>query len=159
MTRTIHIETTLPAGADRVWSAMKNPSTMLYVLRGIAGFPALAGRTDPIEEGEKGRGWLLAFHVLPLSRHTIEVLSVDQSTRSIRTHEYGGVLRRWDHTLHVEALGDDRSVYSDTVEIDAGPLTNAVARLAESIYRYRQRRWHRLVNKHLRPEGPGYRLT
>lgn len=138
---------------------MKQPSTMLYVLRGIAGFPALSGRTDPIQPGEKGRGWLMAFHVVPLSRHTIEVLSVSEATKTIQTHEHGGILKRWDHTLRVEPVADGECVYSDTVEIDAGSMTNAVARLAEAIYRYRQRRWQKLVRKHLLPEGPSYRLT
>jgi len=158
MTKTIHVETMLPTSADRVWSAMKQPATMLYVLRGIAGFPALNGRPDPVEEGEKGSGWLMAFHVIPSSRHTIEVLRVDEENKTIQTHEYGGVLKRWDHTLHVESVSENQSRYSDTVEIDARALTGFVARLAQSIYRYRQRRWHKLVNKHLLPEGRSYRL-
>lgn len=137
---------------------MKYPSTMLYVLRGIAGFPALNGRTDPIQQGEKGRGWLTAFHVIPLYRHTIEVLEVDEAAMTIRTHERGGIVKRWDHVLRVEPVSARQCRYSDTVEIDAAALTDVVARLAQAIYRYRQRRWHKLVDRHLRPEGPRYRV-
>jgi hypothetical protein len=157
MTSTVNVETVLPTDTDRVWSALKHPASFLYVVRGLFGMPALAGRTDPIRAGEAGTGWLLAFHVLPLHRHTIEVLSVDDGTRTIRTHEHGGVLRRWDHTLHVSPVpvpggsGGPRCRYRDTVTIDAGPLTAIVATLAVGIYRYRHRRWHRLVRKHLLP--------
>ncbi len=158
MARTVHVETVLDTAAERVWSAMKQPATMLYVLKGIAGFPALNGRTDPIQEGEKGRGWLTAFQVIPLYRHTIEVLRVDDTAMAISTHEHGGVVKRWDHVLRVEPISARQCRYSDTVEIDAGPLTDMIARLAESIYRYRQRRWHKLVDRHLRPEGPVYRF-
>jgi hypothetical protein len=89
--------------------------------------------------------------VVPAYRHTIEVVAVDEEERTIRTHEHGGVLRRWDHVLHTEPLGGDeaRCHYSDTVTIDAGRLTAVVAALAVGIYRYRQRRWHRLVRKNL----------
>lgn len=39
--------------------------------------------------------------------------------------------------------------YTDTVDIDAGPLTGVVARAAVWIYRYRQARWRRLARRHL----------
>jgi hypothetical protein len=144
MVRTIHVETRLPTSADRVWSALQQPASFLYVCRGLFGIPALAGRTDPVRVGTF---WLVAFHVVPAYRHTLEILSVDGDTRTIRTHEHGGVLRRWDHVLHAEPDGDDRCVYSDTVTIDAGRLTPVVAALAVGIYRYRQRRWHKLVRR------------
>jgi hypothetical protein len=151
MSRTIHVETELPTAADRVWSAMQYPGTFLYVARGLFGMPAIAGRTEPFVAGESGSGWLFAFHVIPAYRHHIEVLDVDPTTRTVRTHEHGGTLRRWDHVLHVEPITDDTCRYSDTVTIDAGALTRAVAALGVAIFRYRQRRWHRLVRKHLMP--------
>ncbi|OFB37547.1 hypothetical protein BA059_18645 [Mycolicibacterium sp. (ex Dasyatis americana)] len=145
----IHAETILPADTGRVWQAMQQVPTFLYVCRGLFGVPALAGRTEKFEAGERGTGWLMAFHVIPAYRHTIEVLDVDDTTRTIRTHEYGGVLRTWDHTLHVEPVTDRSCRYSDTVEIDAGRLTPAVAVLARGIYAYRHRRWRKLVDKHM----------
>ena len=78
--RTIHVETELPTRAERVWAAMKHPASFLYVTRGLVGFPALAGRTDPIRPGEAGTGWVLAFNLIPAYRHTIEVLDVDEHT-------------------------------------------------------------------------------
>jgi hypothetical protein len=68
----------------------------------------------------------------------------------------GGVLRVWNHTLHVEPLTGRSCRYSDTVEIEAGLFTPVVVKVSRWIYRYRQRRWHKLVRKHLLPEGPRY---
>lgn len=147
--RTILIETELPTGADRVWEAMKHPASFLYVTRGLVGFPALAGRTDPMRAGEVGTGWVFAFNLVPVHRHTIEILEIDEHHRSIRSHEYGGAITRWDHVLHVEPISERSCRYRDTVEIDAGPLTPLVFVVATILYRYRQRRWHRLVRKHL----------
>ncbi|KQH77927.1 hypothetical protein AO501_00700 [Mycobacterium gordonae] len=145
--RTVHVETTLPTSAERVWSAMLSPATFLYVCRGLLGFPALAGRTESLRPGERGTGWLMAFHLIPAYRHTIEVTGVDEATGTIRTKEHGGVLKAWNHTLHVEALQANSCRYSDTVDIDAGVLTGAVAAIANGIYRYRQWRWRKLVRR------------
>lgn len=154
--KTVHVQTELPTSADRVWQAMQHTASFLYVTRGLFGFPALVGRTDPIREGECGTGWLMLAHLVPLSRHTIHVVEVDRATRTVRSHEHGGFLRAWNHTLHVEPTGEKTCRYSDTVEVDAGPLTGLVALAAAGIYRYRQRRWHKLVHRHLLPTGPRY---
>lgn len=149
--RTIHVETRLPTDAERVWSAMLHPAAFLYVMRGVFGVPALAGRTALIRQGERASGWLMLFHLIPVSRHTIHVVEVDEATRTLRTREHGGPLTMWNHTLHVEPAGPGHCRYSDTVEIEAGRLTGAAAVVAVWLYRYRQRRWHKLVHKHLRP--------
>jgi hypothetical protein len=156
MTTSITVSTELPATADRVWGAMKHPASFLYVCRGLLGWPALTGRTEPMREGESGSGWLFFFHVIPAHRHHIHVRRVDDVARTIETDERGGVIRSWHHTLHVEPLDERSSRYSDTIDIDAGRFTGAVAQLAHGIYRYRQRRWRRLARKHLhaQPDAP-----
>ncbi|HEX4247611.1 MAG TPA: hypothetical protein VH008_07070 [Pseudonocardia sp.] len=155
--RTIRIETELPTGADRVFDALRHPASFNYVTRGVIGFPALAGRTEPYRDGERGRGWMLLFHVIPVHRHTIELVELDAASRTLRSREHGGLLRTWNHTLHVEPSSPDRCRYSDTVQLDAGPLTGPVAAFGVWFYGYRQRRWLRLVRKHLLPEGTSYR--
>lgn len=147
--QTIHVETELEAQADRVWAAMQHPTTFQYVCRGLIGIPRLSGRSEHFRQGESGTGWLFLFHVIPLSKHTILLERVDDSARTMRSREHGGMLKVWNHTLHVEPLADGRSRYSDTVEIDAGGLTAAVARVSVGIYRYRQRRWRKLARRHL----------
>ncbi len=147
--RTVHVETILPTDADRVWSAMLSPATFLYVCKGLLGFPALAGRTESMRRGDGGSGWLFAFHLIPAYRHTIEVVDVDEASGTIRTREHGGLLKAWNHTLRVEPLDQASCRYSDTVDIDAGIATAVVATVATGIYRYRQRRWRKLVRRHM----------
>lgn len=152
--RTVHVETVLPTSADRVWLAMLSPATFLYVCKGLFGFPSLAGRTEALRLGESGTGWLLAFHVIPAYRHTINVVEVDEATGTIRTQEHGGPLKAWNHTLHVEPIDAHSCRYSDTVDIDAGRMTGVVVAVANGIYRYRQRRWRKLVRRHMSPVTP-----
>ena len=150
--KTVHIETTLPTDADRVWRAMQHPSSLVYVLRGLLSFPPVAGRTEPIRDGELSTGRLRLFHLIPLWRHNIHV-RVDAADRSLHSTEHGGVFKVWNHTLHVEPAGEQRCRYSDTVEFDAGRFDAVAAVMVTWFYRYRQRRWHKLVRNHLMPEG------
>ena len=154
--RTVHVETVLPTDADRVWPAMLSPVTFLYVCKGLFGVPALSGRSESLRLGERGTGWLFAFHLIPAYRHTIEIAEVDEAGKTVRTHEHGGILKAWNHTLHVEPIDEHSSRYSDTVDIDAGVATVFVAAVARGIYRYRQRRWRKLVRRHMMPQGPSY---
>lgn len=147
--KTIQVESEFDAPAERVWEAVKSPVTFVYVVRGLFGVPLLAGRSAPVVAGEAGTGWLFLFHVIPFSRHTIKITDVDEGAMTMRTNEHGGIVRAWNHTLQVEALPDSRCRYRDTVDIDAGPFTGTVASAAVRIYRYRHRRWQRLVRKHL----------
>ncbi|WP_109523537.1 MULTISPECIES: hypothetical protein [Nocardia] len=154
--RTIRVQTELPTDADRVWQAMRSPATFLYLCRGLFGVPALAGRVEPFRVGERGTAWLFAFHIIPAYRHTIGIVDIDDATTTIRTNEHGGIIRTWNHTLHVERLGPDLCRYTDTVEIDAGFATPVVTLAAVGIFRYRQRRWRKLVDQHLLRQGPAY---
>jgi len=157
--KTVYIESELSADIDRVWHDMQLPATFLYLCRGLFGVPALVGRTDRLRAGERGTGWLMAFHAFPAYRHTIEVLSVDEATHTIRTHEYGGRIRSWNHTLHAEAVGPGRCRYSDTIEIDAGWFTDLVALGAAGIFRYRHRRWHKLIRTQTTRQTPKTRAA
>ena len=156
---TIHLDTILDAPAENVWGAMKHPASFLYVTRGLIGVPALTGRTEAFVEGEAGAGWLFLFHWIPIHRHAIELVEVNDDSMTLRSRERGGVLRRWDHTLHVEAVDAERSRYRDTVVIAAGAFTPLVARIATWLYTYRHRRWRKLARKHLSAVGPTYRVA
>jgi hypothetical protein len=144
-------KTELSAPAARVWQAMLQPSTMLYVLKGLFSFPALKGRIDPITERETGSGWTLLFHAIPFAKWTILVVRVDPDTRTIVTNEHGGIIGCWNHTLHVEDLDATHSCYTDSIEVGAGALTGVIATAVGLIFSYRQRRLRRLVRRHLAP--------
>jgi hypothetical protein len=143
--RTVVRSTDLDVPAARVWQAMLQPSTMLYVLKGLFAFPSLEGRFDALTEGERGTGWLLLFHAIPFAKWTIEIVRADPGTRTIVTNEHGGMFRSWNHTLHVDDLDANRSRYTDRIELDAGPLTGIAATTVGLIFSYRQRRLRRLA--------------
>jgi uncharacterized protein YndB with AHSA1/START domain len=141
---TIERSVELDAAASHVWAAIRTPVAFRYVTRGvlrITGWP----RTGRFGQGTRVEGWLLLGGVLPLHRHHLEVVRVDHVAMTLSSHEWGGVLRRWDHDIIIERLDPGRCRYTDRVLIDAGPFTMPVAVFAWLFYRYRQSRWRQLV--------------
>jgi uncharacterized protein YndB with AHSA1/START domain len=147
---TIERSVELDAPASRVWAATRTPGAFRYVTRGVLRITGLP-RTGRFGQGTRVEGWLLLGGVLPLHRHHLEVVRVDETAMTLSSHEWGGVLRRWDHDIVVERLHGDRSRYTDRVRIDAGPFTMPVVMFAWLFYRYRQRRWRQLVRRAPRP--------
>ena len=147
MIRTVRVESVLNANVDDVWSAIQRPATARYVLRPLVWLPALDRRVEPVREGESVTGWLLLLCVLPLSKYTISVAEIDEDNWTLRSQEGGGLVRSWQHTLQAEPIDAGRCRYTDTVRIDAGRLTPVVAAFARVLFRYRHRRWSRLVRR------------
>lgn len=147
--RTVERSVVLEATDAAVWDAVQSPATLCHVAAPLLRFPGLAGRTAAWREGERVVTWLLLVGVLPISRHHLEVLTIDPRHRVIATHEWGGLVRTWDHTIRIDRIDVERCRYTDRIEIDAGRLTPLVARVAEVFYRHRQRRWRRLARRHL----------
>ena len=142
--RTISVSTELAAPAEAVWAAVRTPEAFVHVARGMLRYPAAERHGRPWRAGDDIVGWTWLFGVLPFSRHRLVVVRVDDGDRTLETNEGGGIVRTWDHRIVVEPHGD-RCRYEDRIDIDAGPLTLAIAGFAAVFYRYRQRRWRRLA--------------
>jgi ligand-binding SRPBCC domain-containing protein len=138
------VSTCLPAPAQAVWQAVKRPSTLFQVTRGMLGFSRQ--RRFPVEwqAGQRLRTRLWFFHLLPMPfLHRLEVVQVDEAGRTIRSHETSPFYT-WDHTILVEEQGEGTS-YTDTIDIQAGWLTWPIWLFANIFYHYRQWRWRKLA--------------
>jgi hypothetical protein len=133
----------LPIPAERVKDLLLKSSTFVFVT-----WPLLAVSGDLPEKLTLGaridvRLWL--FSLIPLNRHVIEIVEVDEDAGIARTREHGGAIKRWNHTLRVEPTGPDSCRYTDEVEIDAGSATPVVAAFARVLFAYRHSRWRQLA--------------
>jgi hypothetical protein len=90
-------------------------------------------------------GWLWLFHVIPFSNHTIDIVTIDDDTRTLISDESGGQVTTWRHWIIIAAIDATTCRYEDRIDIEAGWLTPLVAAFATRFYRYRQRRWQRLA--------------
>lgn len=148
----VSLQTTLEAPPDKVWEAVKQVDTLLYVTRGMLGFRPTPSNTTPFQGARWRTGdtvevrlWLL--NLVPMWTHSLRVARIDEAAREIESHERGGVVIRWNHLIQVERLPDGRARYTDQLDIRAGVLTAAVVLFAQLFYRYRQMRWRKLARR------------
>lgn len=138
------VSTRLPAPARAVWEAVKRPSTLFQVTRGMLGFSRHSSFPVEWQEGHSLHTRLWFFHLLPMPcLHRMEVAQVDETGRMIRSHETSP-LYTWDHTILVEEQAGGTH-YTDIIDIQAGWLTWPIWLYANIFYRYRQRRWRELA--------------
>lgn len=138
--------TALEASADAVWAAVKTPSAFRTVTRGLLAMPVIRRRQDEWREGETVVGWVFLFGFLPFSRHHLHIASIDESTRTLSSREFGGVITTWNHDIEINPIDAKTCRYRDRIEIEAGIMTPVIVVYARWFYRMRQRRWRALAN-------------
>jgi hypothetical protein len=63
----------------------------------------------------------------------------------IRDDGHGGLISRLTHRITIRETEDGSTLYTDSIDIGAGLLTPLVWALVAVLFRWRQRRWRRLV--------------
>lgn len=149
----VRATTLLPLSLERATALVLEPSTMTFVSAPLTAFTPLDPPTFPARWAPGDyRVRMKALSVLPLGEHTIRISLPppgQPATFLLRDNGSGRLLRRWDHLITIEAVGDDEVAYVDEVDVDAGVLTVPIAAWAYVLYRWRQRRWRSLAS------GPG----
>jgi hypothetical protein len=103
--------------------------------------PVIRERNVDWCEGETVVGLTFLFGFLPFSRHHLHIARINESTRTLSSREFGGLIRVWNHDIEVTAIHESSCLYQDRIEIDAGMMTPIVVAYARWFYRMRQRRW------------------
>jgi hypothetical protein len=147
--RRVIVQSVLPASPSKVWDRARQPATLVEVTHPLLGFVSRDGRPLP-EKWQKGdtiRLRLLGLGLIPLGNHDIIVMRVDNKKRELKSAESGQLATIWNHTIRVEPSGEGQTLYTDEVDLAAGPLNPIIGQFAYFFFRYRQTRWQRLVRQ------------
>lgn len=83
--------------------------------------------------------------ILPVGRHTINVVKMDKTSREIDTKEYDNTVVIWNHYIKMEEISQQVTRYTDTVDLYAGCLTSIAAWWTLKFYKHRQRKWQKIA--------------
>lgn len=137
------VTTIIKADVCTVWGLVTKSSTLEYVCRGLLGFKGVENFPDKWCEGDIIKTRLKLFSVIPAWKHNIQFKQV--SNLRLITEEQGGIVKKWNHRIHIKPLTDAECQYTDYIEISAGVFTPVIFAFAYLFYRYRQCRWKQLI--------------
>jgi hypothetical protein len=145
----IEISTELNAPLAQVAQHTATPALLNYVASPLIRFrPTLPARwPDQWADGGEYRAMLLQFGFIPMGWQIIRtsIVSAQEDRYVLRDRGQGLLAKHWDHTITLQKSSDTTTLYSDKVDIQASWLTPFVVGFAHIFYRWRQRRWHRLI--------------
>ncbi len=145
--RRVVVQSVLDAPPDRVWALVKQPATFARVVTPIIAFDMAGGRPLPPtwRPNDTVSLNLRAFGLIPIGTHAITIHHFDEAERVAETRERGALTPVWNHTIRVQPHGDGRTLYTDQIDLDAGPLNSLAGPFALFLFQYRQTRWKSLV--------------
>lgn len=138
---TVSLVATVPAAADTMWRAVVSPVGFRFVSRGLIRWPVAATRTERWREGETVEGWMFFFGFIPVARHRLTFVTLDDATRQFRTDERGGIIKGWNHSITVTPAGANRSTIVDSVTFTGGIFTPGLWVMVKLFYAIRAPRW------------------
>lgn len=141
------ISTRLACTETQLWQKIMDPESLRFVSSPILTFvPADSDGFDDVWQVDRVyqlRLYFLSF--IPLGRHSIQLVKIDQDSHTILSEERGLLVPVWNHRIHFQEVAPDVVNYTDEIEIKAGCLTLLIWLFAHIFYRHRQRRWKTLI--------------
>ncbi|WP_433600411.1 hypothetical protein ACQPXH_00620 [Nocardia sp. CA-135953] len=138
----VTLTTELPIGAEVACALARTPELFAYVVAPILSVPQfhIPDHVEPAAEGSARLWW---FGIIPSWRHHLRLVRLD--AREIRTNEWGGPVRTWNHRLTFEPITESSCRYTDEIEIESGLRGAPIRIFVHLMFRHRHRRWHQLT--------------
>ncbi len=152
-TQFVTVSSELPVSAERAFELAQKLETFEFVVSPVIrlSLPAeqliAAKADDALRAGAEYSGRLWYFKIVPAWTHKLKIISggpIDGGFE-IYTNEQSGPVRVWNHRLTFKATGDSTCRYTDQIEIPGGIEGLGTRAFVEVFFRYRQRRWRRLL--------------
>jgi len=139
----VDVSTHLNCSAGKAWNEVQKSSLLLRVIRPLARIVPVDQRHFPERwtEGLKIQCRSYLFGFIPIGVRNLHFQRIDQKNFEILILENDPLVKRWTHAISIKPVDQDRSIYRDVIDIDAGRLTGLVWAWASCFYRHRQRRW------------------
>ena len=145
----------LESSRERLWQLAITSGLMTYLDWPWISFHPTEEKNLPAiwRQGDSVQVKLRFLFIIPLGKHTIVIEKVDSDHYSLQTRKHGRFAQVWDHAIDLQELPDGWTIYTDTIDIYAGPQTDRIASLAAWLFRYRQARLRALVRSINRQSG------
>lgn len=139
------VKSVLNCNSGRLFNEVKKSKSFLYICKPLVQFLPLPAQPFP-EEWKEGKYWVKVYLLgfIPFGKQWI-VITIDQNQKHIRDNGYSKFISKWDHHIDLTDIGNNQTLYTDTINISAGMFTPFIVLFAHVFYRWRQKRWKKLI--------------
>ena len=134
---------------ESAWQQVLTSGLMEYVAWPWLSFRSRdgAGLPDVWQAGDTVHVDLFFLNLFPLGSQRITIEEVDARTYSLQTRESGDLAQIWDHTIQLQEMSANETLYSDEVSLYAGERTAVLAWLVNAFFQHRQVRLQRMARR------------
>lgn len=140
----------LNASPERVWQELSQTKLLHYVGKPLIEFiPVNAILPEVWQDGEYTVEMKL-FGAISFGKQTVVIKQPSDQER--KNHRYsmlddgrGEFIPTWRHLITIDHAEEGKTLYTDTVKVQAGLLTFFVWIFANIFFWHRQRRWKKLI--------------
>lgn len=139
------VKSVFDCNSNRLFDEVKKSKLLLYISKPLVKFVPL--RTQPLPRKWREGKYLVEMYLLgfiPLGEQWI-VITIDHDQKHIRDNGHSKLINRWDHHINLTDLGNNKTLYTDSIDIEAGALTLFIVLFACAFYRWRQKRCKMLI--------------
>lgn len=154
-TQFVTVSSELPVSAKHAFALAQKFETFEFVVHPIIRLTLsdeqrkLADSDEALAVGTEYSARLWYFKVIPTWKHNLKIIAggpIEGGAFEIYTNETSGPVRVWNHRLTFTPTSDSTCEYTDQIEIPAGLLGLGTKIFVKHFFRYRQRRWLKLLS-------------
>lgn len=111
--------------SEELFNELKKTKSLIYIAKPLVKICTILPKYPLPEVWEEDAKYLIKMYVLgfiPLGKQWI-VISVDNSNKHIRDNGFSRLVKMWDHNIYLKDIGRGKTLYADTIEINAGAIT------------------------------------
>jgi hypothetical protein len=141
----ITISSILNNSAEKIWNRLLDVETLIYICKPMAIFkPTAKEKHLKWELNKEYMFKLFIYGFVPFGNHRIILEKIDETNKIITSKERNTIVKIWNHKITMENNEENKTKYTDEVEIYAGIFTLFVAVWGVLFYKHRQRKWGKI---------------
>jgi ligand-binding SRPBCC domain-containing protein len=147
----VKIQSQLSVTPEKVWEWLNQTDTLFFITKGWVHFVDKTNFTTQWEQGQVIQTVIKPFVIGASAKYEIRITLVDDVAFTIKTEESGAGIKSWNHVMQVNSVSGSTATCQliDVVEVDAGVLTGAFTVYVWCYYKWRHRRWKKLIRRRL----------
>ena len=145
--RNISVSSTFNCLPEIIWEKVLDFNTLVEICKPKVSFKSISEPPRRWEENIVYKFKLFIYGFVPFGEHKILLESINEIQKEIKSKEHNKVIKIWNHLISMSKTENGKTLYTDSVELYSGIFTYFTALWSISLYKHRQKKWSKIVEK------------